>query len=246
MAMAGVPLVAAGAASECKKARCSALPQVLALDCEMCETVDDATGARDGKALVRMSIVDGAGTPLLDTLVAPRGRVVDMRTSCHGITPEHLRDCRFTLAHAQAAVARLCCPGTVLVGHALHNDLQALGMVHERVVDTSFLFALEGEGPSATPSLRDLAKAVLDKEIQSGSHSSVTDAVTALEVAQFALDRGAEALPLIKRGCGGGKPKNAGMRAQLLVHRIPLGIKAAHLTTAFTKLVRRWSGLSAR
>lgn len=48
-------------------------------------------------------------------------------------------------------------------------------MKHERVVDTSFLF--EGSDKKfSTPSLKDVAKAALGRDIQGGSHDSVTDA----------------------------------------------------------------------
>lgn len=48
-------------------------------------------------------------------------------------------------------------------------------MAHDRVVDTSFLF--EGSDKKfSTPSLKDVVKMALGKEIQGGSHDSVTDA----------------------------------------------------------------------
>ena len=58
--------------------------------------------------------------------VHPSLPVVDMVTQIHGITPGHLEGVSFTLRHAQAAMAALCGPRTVLVGHALDNDLLAL------------------------------------------------------------------------------------------------------------------------
>ncbi|CAN0433109.1 unnamed protein product, partial [Hapterophycus canaliculatus] len=48
-------------------------------------------------------------------------------------------------------------------------------MNHDRVVDTSFLF--EGvDKKFSTPSLKDVVKTVLNKDIQGGSHDSVKDA----------------------------------------------------------------------
>lgn len=48
-------------------------------------------------------------------------------------------------------------------------------MAHDRVVDTSFLF--EGSDKKfSTPSLKDVVKAALGRDIQGGSHDSVTDA----------------------------------------------------------------------
>ncbi|CAN0232141.1 unnamed protein product [Scytosiphon promiscuus] len=48
-------------------------------------------------------------------------------------------------------------------------------MNHDKVVDTSFLF--EGiDKRFSTPSLKDVVKEVLKKDIQDGSHDSVKDA----------------------------------------------------------------------
>ena len=63
-------------------------------------------------------------------------------------------------------------PDTVLVGHALDNDLKALKFAHGRVVDTALLYR-SNEG--ATASLRELAVALLGSE-QEHPHDSVSDA----------------------------------------------------------------------
>lgn len=48
-------------------------------------------------------------------------------------------------------------------------------MSHDRVVDTSFLF--EGSDKKfSTPSLKDVVRVALGRDIQHGSHDSVTDA----------------------------------------------------------------------
>ena len=46
-----------------------------------------------------------------------------------------------TTTFFQAAVLRCVGAATVVVGHALHNDLEALRMTHARVVDTSLIFS---------------------------------------------------------------------------------------------------------
>lgn len=55
--------------------------------------------------------------------VKPALPVVDMVTQIHGISAESLEGVSFSLRHAQAALLKLCTPDTILVGHALHNDL---------------------------------------------------------------------------------------------------------------------------
>ncbi|CAN0443759.1 unnamed protein product, partial [Discosporangium mesarthrocarpum] len=138
---------------------------------------DPVSTARNGKELLRLSIVEGTtGKRLLDTLVRPTNAVVAWRTDIHGVAPEHMEGVTFSLRHAQAAMARLCCKETVIIGHALNNDLEALKMSHRRVIDTSFLFEVKGmEGTGSTPSLRDVFKGILGKTM-SQEHDSVTDA----------------------------------------------------------------------
>ena len=53
--------------------KASSVPQVLAIDCEMCISEDPLTGVRNSKELVRLSVVGGSkgDTVLLDSLVRP-------------------------------------------------------------------------------------------------------------------------------------------------------------------------------
>ena len=49
---------------------------------------------------------------------------MDMVSQVHGIEKKQLNGVIFTLRHAQAAMRRLVTKDTILVGHALNNDLQ--------------------------------------------------------------------------------------------------------------------------
>ena len=60
----------------------------------------------------------------------PGAPIVDMRSSIHGITEDQLRDVKFTLRHAQAVMRSVCSEGTVIIGHAVYNDLKALQFDH--------------------------------------------------------------------------------------------------------------------
>lgn len=58
---------------------------------------DPLSKSRNGKELVRVSIVQGEdGAALLDTLVKPAHPVVAWRTSIHGVAPAHLNGVMFT------------------------------------------------------------------------------------------------------------------------------------------------------
>jgi len=77
---------------------------------------------------------------------------------------------------------------TILIGHALENDLKTLRMIHTRCVDTAILFPHRA-GPPYRRALRDLAKEHLGIIIQSGGgttgHSSVEDSVATLDLVRW-------------------------------------------------------------
>ena len=68
----------------------------------------------------------------------------------------------------------LCSEETVIIGHALINDLCALQMEHHCVVDSALLFSMKDE-PNAACSLKNLAMALLKMEMPE-PHDSVNDA----------------------------------------------------------------------
>lgn len=58
---------------------------------------DPVSNVRNGKELVRVSVVGGEdGQPLMDTLVRPSNPVVDWRTDIHGVAAEHVESVAFT------------------------------------------------------------------------------------------------------------------------------------------------------
>lgn len=162
---------------------------------------------------------------LIDALVAPGLPITDARTHIHGITEQQLSGITWTLRHAQAALLGLCSDRTVFVGHSLHKDLRALKFNHRNVVDTAYLFTLEGE-PGAAPSLRDVSEQILGTRL-SDTHDSVEDARASLYAAAVLLTRGAQ--PTIVRRTSTSHSANAATGAaptsavtfSLLVHRIP-------------------------
>jgi len=74
---------------------------------------------------------------------------------------------------------------TVLIGHALDNDLKTLRMVHHKCVDTAIIFP-HPAGPPYRRALRDLAREFLNIKIQQGGgsvgHSSVEDSIATLDL----------------------------------------------------------------
>ncbi|XP_006867226.1 PREDICTED: apoptosis-enhancing nuclease [Chrysochloris asiatica] len=162
----------------------SPLPsKLVAIDCEMV-----GTGPRGRVSeLARCSVVSYHGDVLYDKYIRPEMPVVDYRTRWSGITRQHMHKA-IPFQVAQKEILRLL-KGKVVVGHALHNDFQALKYVHPRSLtrDTTYVPSLlspPGHQSRARVSLKELALELLHKKIQAGQcgHSSVEDAMTAMEL----------------------------------------------------------------
>ncbi|TDL22937.1 ribonuclease H-like protein [Rickenella mellea] len=144
----------------------------VALDCEMVGIGLDGSES----ALARVSAVNFHGAVLLDAFVRPKERVVDYRTQWSGVREKDMVNAK-TFEEVQTRVAELL-KDRILVGHAVYNDLKSLLLSRPRthIRDTQQLAGKNKLMPSRYPALRRLVQQELDLEIQSGEHSSVTDA----------------------------------------------------------------------
>jgi hypothetical protein len=147
---------------------------------------------------------------VLDELVKPRRKVLDYitgnylsRSVCYtklykkdvsrahdslsreeysGITPEMLQHVDTRIEDIQIRLLAMIDEQDIIVGHSLENDLQALRLVHDKVIDTSVIFrGMNGRKFS----LKHLTSVLLHKKIQNGSagHCSSEDAQAALVLA---------------------------------------------------------------
>jgi DNA polymerase III epsilon subunit-like protein len=169
--------------------------QAIVLDCEM-------VGVGPGgsiSALARLSAIDFlTGELLIDKLVQPSRMVVDWRTKYSGITARAMQaahDSGEILEGAAAAremISRHMDDETVLIGHALYNDLEVLGIQHEKVVDSASLVeAAVGHSVRTMWGLKKLCKELLGIIIQDAGkkgHDSVEDALAAREVVLWCME----------------------------------------------------------
>lgn len=143
----------------------------IAMDCEFV-----GVGVDNRSALARVSIVNFYGVIILDEFVKPSERVTDWRTWVSGVSPKDMNKA-ISFEEAQKRVADLL-KDRILVGHAIHNDLKALGLSHARSAtrDTARFSVFRKQAKTKFPALLKLTSQYLNLQIHSGQHSSVEDA----------------------------------------------------------------------
>lgn len=110
-----------------------------------------------------------------------------------GITAAKLEPVTTTLRDVQSRILKLLHPRTILIGHSLNSDLDALRLTHPFIVDTSIIYQ-HPRGPPLKSSLKWLSQKYLGREIQKGhgtqGHDSIEDARACLDLVKQKCERG--------------------------------------------------------
>jgi RNA exonuclease 1 len=167
--------------------------KVLVMDCEMCITSPSGTMPQIF-SLTRVSVIDWDGNVVMDELVKPKNPITDYLTPYSGITAEKLANVTTTLQDVQHKLVNdILTPQTILVGHSLIADLNAVQLTHPFIIDTALLFP-HPRGPPLKSSLKWLTQKYLSREIQKGhgstGHDSVEDALACLDLVKQKCEKG--------------------------------------------------------
>lgn len=181
--------------------------KAVAFDCEMGYTVY-------GMELVRLTITSWPeGAELIDVLVQPIGEVLDLNSMYSGVFPSDLADAvpwakdweaspqqpneRKVLRKVSSPQAArdllfsIISPDTILIGHGLENDLNAMRIVHPKIVDTILLYP-HRRGLPIRMSLKALMEIHLQRKIQintDGGHDSAEDARAAGDLVRLKVQK---------------------------------------------------------
>lgn len=155
--------------------------EAVGIDCEMGFTTN-------GFELLRITAMDFfSGEEVFDILVKPKGQVLDLNTRWSGIA--EIKPEAVSFEDSLALLGEVVDSRTIFVGHGLENDMNAMRLIHERVVDTAILFPRNKTSPTFRFALKHLAFKYLGRNIQTGQHDSGEDSLAAIDVTKYFINQ---------------------------------------------------------
>jgi len=145
--------------------------------------------ADESKAPVSITILDGNGTELMDTIITPRHRIIKLGDEYHGIKEIQLR--RQYDEYAALKMVRELCRGKILVGHDLQMELNhlcidknsLLGIRDLAGTKTFRKYKVYPKADGQLYKLKTLAAKFLGRSIQQkGNHSSNEDTFAIMQI----------------------------------------------------------------
>lgn len=154
------------------------------IDCEMGFTTK-------GFELLRVTVVDFfTGEEVFDILVKPKGKVLDLNTRWSGIA--EIKEEAMSFEDSITLLGEVLDSKTVLIGHGLENDMNAMRLIHHSIVDTAVLYPKHKATPTFRFSLKQLCFQYLGRNIQSGEHDSAEDSLAAIDVCKYFIKKDLE------------------------------------------------------
>lgn len=158
--------------------------KAIGIDCEMGYTTM-------GFELLRTTAIDFiSGEEIVDILVRPKGVVIDLNTKWLGVA--EIKEEAVTFEDHLALLNEIMDKNTILVGHGLENDLNAMRILHNRVVDTAILYPKHKVTPQMRFLLKYLCFTYLGRTIQTGEHDSGEDSLGAIDVVKHFINKDRE------------------------------------------------------
>lgn len=121
---------------------------------------------------------------MYDSYIKPSKKVTDFITEITGITYTHIKNAPLWTQEVDKVKKILM--GKILVGHTLHKDLEVTKLDKwkgiSRKVDIAEFSEYREKNGSKVVSLKRMAISFLNRNIQSGWHSSVEDASATMDL----------------------------------------------------------------
>ncbi|KAF7954716.1 hypothetical protein EAE96_005835 [Botrytis aclada] len=163
-------------------------PKYLAviIDCEMAGVASNG----GGEPILLCAVDFVSGAVILNHLICPKEPINDMRSFIHGISIHDLNEAVSQgqaldgWEEARSKLWEFIDANTILIGHALGNDLDALRIIHPRVVDSAIL-AKKEVGSNRTWGLSTMCSELLKLEIRKnkgGIHDCLEDVLATREI----------------------------------------------------------------
>ncbi|OBA18024.1 ribonuclease H-like protein [Metschnikowia bicuspidata var. bicuspidata NRRL YB-4993] len=154
------------------------------IDCEMGFTTQ-------GFELLRITAIDfSSGEEVLDILVRPKGKVLDLNTRWSGVA--EIKEEALSFEDLITLLGEIVDANTVMIGHGLENDMNAMRLIHENIVDTAVLYPKYKTSPTFRFSLKQLSFQYLGRAIQAGEHDSGEDSLAAIDVTKYFIKQDLE------------------------------------------------------
>ena len=154
---------------------------IYSIDCEFVHT-------QCGQELASISIVDQNEKIVLNTFVRPDNPIVDYLPHFSNLKPENFTGTSkcVTTIECRKMILNVLGPEVIIIGHGLQEDFLRMGVVHDKVVDTSFMFS-HPDGEDFCYSLKTLKEKYLKHDYFPSTNNSkaLMDCIVAMRIVRL-------------------------------------------------------------